>query len=610
MRQSDFDKEKWQCWLCPKGYERRAFDPVDGDRACVKRVAKGVGNKLEDAITREATYRGRVCEKGSFFDPRAGGECWKCPEGYKRTLNAVDKEEACRRPEYEDFRKATLDKRTPWPHECAKPGTFHDAWDRGACWSCPQGYRRTGYHINDTKACSKLIPHDTARAALVTQAQCLPGEIRDLKIGEKAQDVDAGGGCWKCPPEFQRTQLPIDGKRACMKEAGLDFEKAKFVADLTCPAAQHYDMIKITSADVSARPELKERKARGEPIKIDEPGTCWSCPVGYTRSTKNVKGKEACVSTGIEWYTAPYPEPGFFRLKGASDVLAEVTKSNSALVRSAIAAVGKQQVEQEKQLFVSQPHRSAAAMGMVFARLVAILNDESKASAADRLLVSSFRDYVMARRTYIAQDALDQYHAWKDWDRNRRGKNPDDKGPDYPLFTPQFTGLAVAGMAGSSAVGIAAGFMGPFGDVLGVAFGAAANRFDDFKQPDKAIGFLARAGAEYAIGVGLEKVATIVTAGAVGSAGPQIAIGVAIAVTSIMADVIITEVNVLPTLQGALATAKHDPNLKRLASTDAGMVELLTYWSYAMAGESQPPAEWLTAFAPVAKQASSAQSGP
>jgi hypothetical protein len=56
-------------------------------------------------------------------------------------------------------------------------------------------------------------------------------------------------------------------------------------------------------------------------------------------------------------------------------------------------------------------------------------------------------------------------------------------------------------------------------------------------------------------------------------------------------------------LNTALVTAKTDPNLSRLAATEAGMVELLTYWSYATAGNARPQPHWFATFTPFAVQA-------
>ena len=77
------------CYSCPKGYRRSPDPRVGGKKACVKRT--------KDRWAR-GRYRGkpsRFCAKGSFFDPRKGGECWSCPKGWHRTINPVTSGKAC-----------------------------------------------------------------------------------------------------------------------------------------------------------------------------------------------------------------------------------------------------------------------------------------------------------------------------------------------------------------------------------------------------------------------------------------------------------------------------------------------------------------------------------
>jgi len=78
------------CYSCPKHYRRSGNPHVAGKHAC-KRSTK--------TSLKAAKYRGkpaRLCPKGSFFDPRKGGECWSCPSSHKhRTVNAVTSGKAC-----------------------------------------------------------------------------------------------------------------------------------------------------------------------------------------------------------------------------------------------------------------------------------------------------------------------------------------------------------------------------------------------------------------------------------------------------------------------------------------------------------------------------------
>ncbi|MGA0395077.1 MAG: hypothetical protein ACO3MW_13575 [Rhodospirillales bacterium] len=57
------------------------------------------------AYAAKAKYHSKVgCPKGTFHDPRNGGECWSCPRGYGRTAHAVTANKACHKGE--TFKKA------------------------------------------------------------------------------------------------------------------------------------------------------------------------------------------------------------------------------------------------------------------------------------------------------------------------------------------------------------------------------------------------------------------------------------------------------------------------------------------------------------------------
>jgi hypothetical protein len=125
------------CWSCPKGYKRTAAS-VKAKNACV-------GFK-------KATYKGKYgCKRkyggGAFYDPRKGGECWTCPRGYKRTLEAVTSGKACSKGVFGPFSRATRK---------GKSGCnsgFKDPIDGGTCWSCPRGAKRTVFSVKSNKAC-------------------------------------------------------------------------------------------------------------------------------------------------------------------------------------------------------------------------------------------------------------------------------------------------------------------------------------------------------------------------------------------------------------------------------------------------------------------------
>ncbi len=129
------------CWSCPLGY-KRTLAPIKGDDACVistraKKVGSyGCKNK---------------CGKDTFFDPRKGGECWKCPKGFRRTWDPVTAPRACSKGIFGPFSRATF-----MGHSNCDRG-FKDMVDGGTCWTCSGG-KRTIFHVKGEKACEVFSP--------------------------------------------------------------------------------------------------------------------------------------------------------------------------------------------------------------------------------------------------------------------------------------------------------------------------------------------------------------------------------------------------------------------------------------------------------------------
>lgn len=163
------------------------------------------GNGQTPCTTSPATYLRNInCDGGSFRDPRNGGECWSC-DGWNRTANAVTAGNACSQAGYTSTRAASRVKNTAWAWDC-KSGTFWDAWDGGACWSCG-GWDRTGNHINSNAACSHAYPEQTKAARYVKANSCGSGEFSDPRNG---------GECWTCPSGYDRTAAAVTAADACV----------------------------------------------------------------------------------------------------------------------------------------------------------------------------------------------------------------------------------------------------------------------------------------------------------------------------------------------------------------------------------------------------------
>lgn len=184
---SFFDIGTWSCFTCPSGYNRTAF-AVDTPSACSRQIKD------------EYKYAVRVgghksCPKGTFKDPRNGGECWQCPTEFGRTLSAVDAWDACGKFGASARRAEFIDRVCP-------EGTFPDP--NGSCYRCPEGFRRTVAAVTGHNACfrNESLKPANHEAALT------------CKAGERFDFID-GGTCWACPENSVRSVSGVKTDKAC-----------------------------------------------------------------------------------------------------------------------------------------------------------------------------------------------------------------------------------------------------------------------------------------------------------------------------------------------------------------------------------------------------------
>ncbi len=621
---SFFDIGKWQCYTCPSGYNR-TLEPVDGDHACSKADPTVKLQQLP------ATFAGRLCPAPTFYDPIHGGQCYRCPAGTRRSAASVEASNACFEPAHEDLTDATKRKSSATAFGCSA-GTFWDGWNGGACWTCPSGYNRTGYPISGDKACSKAIPEKTSKATLVQEAKCADGEIRDAKI-PGTQDAAAGGGCWTCRPDSYRTIFPIDGSSACEVRAGVKLAPTTMTKALTCPAGQIFDLTGLTAEEIASRPETQGRSVR--PVTS---GTCWACPVNYDRGLPSVKSAAACrVSSIIDWRAPRFKEPGLFGLEGASEVLADLQTNRPSIITAAVNATVKRALgglsvtdpsyairesnlkAKEIQRLTDDPGNSTAASAAIFARLLVVLVEPSKATPAEKLLAASFKKYVVTRRVFVAQNTLDAYDAWDavtGYSANgyRFGKD----GPEHN--SPDLSGVAMLTTLGANAAGeafnIAAGGMPIFGDVIASLIKQGADGFAVFQDPGQATKEVVLTPAQTALSLVVSGVpATFAGAGqdaavlAAFGKGAQAAVAtttrlVATAIVEAGGDLVLAALVTLVQLEidrvmeireartklvAAVGTANaSDPG--RMALTTKGVVELVGLWAHATSEPSRRPA--------------------
>jgi streptogramin lyase len=396
------------CYSCPEGYTR-SIHAVDNYKAC---------QKPDSSITggfRSATFHAPLCASGSFYDPIRGGECYKCDAGYNRSAAHIDATNACYVPIHEEFSSATRHKTTIWPHECSS-GTFWDGYNGGACYSCPGGYARTAHHIANNNACAKWVGEAQARATLVKKAECGPGEIKDMYV-QGTQNPAFGGGCWSCPQGTDRTILPITGASACEQAPGVQWASATRVRGMTCEPTEIYDPISSGNSAVASALAARNAGSSSPVTAKIIGGTCWTCPANHKRSIGAVYSGNACTGPDIVWAAAPYNQPGLFGLNGAEAVALKLVNERTTIntvirdleVAGNVPANFRQTAWDQ---IATRPQDSAVLALAVFSRVVAASTTPASATPEELALLEDVKKRIREHRVYMAQNALDAYRAW------------------------------------------------------------------------------------------------------------------------------------------------------------------------------------------------------
>ena len=158
------------------------------------------------SFTKAKFFGKPYCPKGSFFDPRKGGQCWSC-QAKRRTAAPVTSAKACVKPAERTQSHARRGKKTKLAWQCKSPW-FWDIWKGGYCWQCPRGYKRGASHIKSANACVRKIRARYSRARYITDFGCGTGQFFDPR---------RGGQCWSCPAGYRRTTEPVTSATACRR---------------------------------------------------------------------------------------------------------------------------------------------------------------------------------------------------------------------------------------------------------------------------------------------------------------------------------------------------------------------------------------------------------
>lgn len=625
------DLGKSSCWSCPSGFNR-SLAAVDTDKACQQSDPSQKGGYLA------ATFRGRLCPSGSFFDPIRGGECYTCPKDYKRSAAHIDAANACYVPAGESLVAANRGKSTIWPHECGS-GTFWDGSNGGACWSCPSGYARTGNPIGGGNACSAVVKEKQSVATMFVKAVCGAGEFSDLKIAG-TQDISAGGGCWTCPVATDRTVLPVDGGQACQRAPGLRFAKAAQTQPMTCESTEIFDPVNSNNPNMAAALRARNADPDSTPVAAaSSGGTCWTCPPGSKRTVNTVYGGSACQPTGIQWKPTAYHQPGLFGLKGAEAVALKLVTERTTINDVIAGLKGGSQGSKLAPDFAgvtwdqiaTSPQDSAVLQAAIFSRVVAAATNRAAATPDEIALLDDTIANIRKFRVFMAQDALDAYYAWRDgttFRQNQYARSQLQTMTDIGEVPPDFEDITLQTILGSMAASGAANSaivatittpsvfkkLFPYADRL---------LFKPAPKPPVPLSYARTAAkaTQQVIKATAEGVKTAAqTAGGmssvVASIGPQIIITIGIEILAVAIEQQIDIANAEPKLKMGLANAKNvDLDFKRLMATSEGNDQAQGYWTNLMAGPAKvggvapaaPKPSNLAAIAAAAQAAKAAQ---
>ncbi len=196
-----------QCWSCDTQYERSVFD-INGDKACRRPPRE----EFDDAKWhRDNTYAGQGCPGSQIWDLKRNddkgllGACWSCKSGFERTGHSIAGNKACVNKYSEKWDKANKHGKAT-----CSAGQDFDPRNGGECWKCDTGAVRNANAVTDAKSCTGVIEAKYKRADFKNKfailAPCPTGQFFDPRNG---------GECWSCPAPSFRSVAAVTDKKAC-----------------------------------------------------------------------------------------------------------------------------------------------------------------------------------------------------------------------------------------------------------------------------------------------------------------------------------------------------------------------------------------------------------
>lgn len=533
--------------LAVTGLPPGALNNRNGQALCIAGGAVKCGDTKADWVGSHTLNMN--CSRG-FFDPIWGGTCWEAPAAgdrgpWIRSTTAVTKPDAFWRIPSEKLTSAEKVRgNTPFAWDCPS-GSFWDGYNGGACYKCPDGYpRRTGYAIWDSRACATSADKQEATAVFVKYNGCPTPNAAQMNLPGKRTPgrpfLHIGSGCY------------------------------------TCPTTDEEGNILIT-----------ERNTK--PITGDSYNNNGGC------------------SILMKWKPAPFPEPGMGGIDGfraaLDDSLAFTSSDVLTLYFQNIAkgkgyapgsAQSKQQIAQMWSSVETSPTKSVELSTLMYGYLeIALSTEFARRTPAQKAFIKGFSDYVTRRKTFIAEQALAMYDAWKEAEPRLRATVAQSQLQtlfyygtvplDFEAATAAGFGLASAGLGTAAAV---AAYNAHWVATLQVANNARA-AVQAGQNVNTAVQSALRSQSLYSALSSLSNFRLLALGSQIATTAGPLAIAAAGSVLiSIAIDQFVEIVTARQKLSAAVDVAKQQADLDVLIKQADGRDQLAYFWARAIDGTS------------------------
>ena len=446
----------------------------------------------------------------------------------------IDTDEACAGNVYV---KATRLRAQAFAWDCPT-ASFWDGYDGGACYTCPDGYKRSSEHIAGDWGCFK---NDKKAAEFKKNLGC--SEQTEWSLGKPKPFPDLGlNKCFSCPT--------------------LD--------------AQTGDIL-ITNRSLSAADSANACRVelRWKPTKVK------TLRIAYSEGAGILPGAGEILSQQLD---QPSQITEFLRFIATTE-------------RKIPPEGVHEYLEARWAEIAANPNENEALKAMLFQRIVAALGKANDArSPAEQRLIAALRDQAQARQVSIAQDALDMYRAWKvsvEQARTLRAHNVSDffyygtVPPDFDVASQAGAALGTVGVGSLAFAGSAAAFFANTAVVAGTAGRAAPATVQVLNSMSNS---LAAVRAMIAAGEFTKDVAnatrTIVTgveAAVMGVSLAAAAASIVAIVGTIFIDIAIDQVVAIATaedkLKAKLEGAQTPIVLENVLQRSGGGAQIAYFWS-------------------------------